>query len=141
MQTMLSVKERLAGNKLNPRLQNETSVSCGRSRMHVLVLESRRCWHQGGGMKRRRKQEEKRTGGGSLVPRWITYSLISTDGMDLGAEHHRCEDEEEETLKAQEYEEDDCCWRREGTALWDREGHGGKEVQGQTRGSCATTPH
>lgn len=43
--------------------------------------------------------------------------LVGTDGVDLGAEHHRGEDEEEEALKAQEYEEDDCCWRREGTAL------------------------
>lgn len=49
---------------------------------------------------------------------WVTYGLVGTDGVDLGAEHHRGEDEEEEALKAQEYEEDDCCWRREGTALW-----------------------
>lgn len=53
----------------------------------------------------------------------------------MGAEHHRGEDEEEETLKAQEYEEDDCCWRREGTALWEgMEGHGGREVKGRKRG-------
>lgn len=37
--------------------------------------------------------------------------------MDLGAKHHRGEDEEEEGLKAQEDEEDDSGWRGEGTAL------------------------
>lgn len=57
------------------------------------------------------------------ISKRVTYSLIGTDGVDLGAEHHRGEDEEEEALKAQEYEEDDCCWRREGTALWGMEGH------------------
>lgn len=40
-----------------------------------------------------------------------TYRLIRTDGMDLGAKHHRGEDEKEEAFKAQEDEEDDCCWR------------------------------
>lgn len=43
--------------------------------------------------------------------------LIGTDGVDLGAKHHRGEDEEEEALKAQEDEKYDCCWRREGAAL------------------------
>lgn len=47
----------------------------------------------------------------------VTHRLIRTDGMDLGAKHHRGEDEKEETLKAQEDEEDDCCWRWEGTAF------------------------
>lgn len=70
-----------------------------------------------------------------MVTKWVTYGLVGTDGVDLGAEHHRGEDEEEETLKAQEYEEDDCCWRREGTALWGMEGHGGREVKGQKRGA------
>lgn len=69
-----------------------------------------------------------------MVTKWITYGLVSTDGVDLGAEHHRGEDEEEETFKAQEYEEDDCCWRREGTALWGMEGRGVREVKGQKRG-------
>lgn len=54
---------------------------------------------------------------GLSVTKWITYCLVGTNGVDLGAEHHRGEDEEEETLKAQEYKEDDCCWRRKGTAL------------------------
>lgn len=53
-----------------------------------------------------------------MVAQRFTYSLVGTDGVDLGAEHHRGEDEEEEALKAQEYEEDDCCWGGEGTALW-----------------------
>ncbi len=70
-----------------------------------------------------------------MVTKWITYGLVGTDGVDLGAEHHRGEDEEEEALKAQEYEEDDCCWRREGTALWGMEGHGGREVKGQKTGA------
>lgn len=42
---------------------------------------------------------------------WVTHRLIRTDGMDLGAKHHRGEDEKEEALKAQEDEEDDCSWR------------------------------
>lgn len=41
----------------------------------------------------------------------VTYRLICTDGMDLGAKHHRGEDEKEEAFKAQEDEEDDGCWR------------------------------
>lgn len=45
--------------------------------------------------------------------------------MNLRPKHHRGEDEEEETFKAQEDEKDDCCWRREGTALWGKEGRGG----------------
>lgn len=45
--------------------------------------------------------------------------------MNLRPKHHRGEDEEEETFKAQEDEKDDCCWRREGTALWGKEGQGG----------------
>lgn len=44
--------------------------------------------------------------------------------MDLGAKHHRGEDEEEEALKAQEDEEDDSGRGGEGTALWGREGRG-----------------
>jgi len=44
--------------------------------------------------------------------------------MDLGAKHHRGEDEEEEGLKAQEDEEDDSGWRGEGTALLGQEGRG-----------------
>ncbi len=44
--------------------------------------------------------------------------------MDLGAKHHRGEDEEEEALKAQEDEEDDSGWRGEGTALWGQERRG-----------------
>lgn len=64
----------------------------------------------------------------------VTYGLVCTNGVDLGAEHHRGEDEEEETLKAQEYKEDDCCWGREGTALWEMEGHG-RKVEGQRKGS------
>lgn len=43
--------------------------------------------------------------------------LVCADGMDLGAKHHRGEDEEEEALKAQEDEEDDSGWRGECTAL------------------------
>lgn len=62
---------------------------------------------------------------------WVTYGLVGTDGVDLGAEHHRGEDEEEEALKAQEYEEDDCCWRREGTALW---GNGREVDTGKWKG-------
>lgn len=62
-----------------------------------------------------------------MVAQWFTYSLVGTDGVDLGAEHHRGEDEEEEALKAQEYEEDDCCWRGEGTALWLGGGEEGKD--------------
>lgn len=45
--------------------------------------------------------------------------------MNLRPKHHRGEDEEEETFKAQEDEKDDCCWRREGTALWGKEGQVG----------------
>ncbi len=44
--------------------------------------------------------------------------------MDLGAKHHRGEDEEEEALKAQEDEEDNSGWRGEGTALWGQERRG-----------------
>lgn len=73
---------------------------------------------QKGGQQQGEEQKDERKGRGLLVTKWITYGLVGTDGVDLGAEHHRGEDEEEETLKAQEYEEDDCCWRREGTALW-----------------------
>lgn len=45
--------------------------------------------------------------------------------MNLRPKHHKGEDEEEETFKAQEDEKDDGCWRREGTALWGKEGQGG----------------
>lgn len=76
-----------------------------------------------GGWGAREVHERKRKGSERQLATWITYGLVGTDGVDLGAEHHRGEDEEEETLKAQEYEEDDCRWRREGTALW---GGGGR---------------
>lgn len=55
------------------------------------------------------------------------------------AEHHRGEDEEEEALKAQEYEEDDCCWRREGTALWGMEGHGKAKKKNYIKNYCSKT--
>lgn len=62
--------------------------------------------------------------------------------MNLRPKHHRGEDEEEETFKAQEDEKDDCCWRREGTALWGKEGQGGgcgraKEDGGMKKRYCA----
>lgn len=41
--------------------------------------------------------------------------------MDLGAEHDRREDQKEETLEAEEDEEDDGCWWGKVTALWRRE--------------------
>lgn len=66
--------------------------------------------------------------------------------MNLRPKHHRGEDEEEETFKAQEDEKDDCCWRREGTALWGKEGQGGgcrgqKKVEAWWRGATVLTPH
>lgn len=51
-----------------------------------------------------------------------THSLISTDRVDLSPKHDRSEDQEEETLKAEEDEENDGCWWREVTALWRRRG-------------------
>ena len=63
-----------------------------------------------------------------------THRLVGADGVDLSSEHDGGEDEEEEALKAQEDEEDNGRWRREGAALWGRRGEGewrrmvGKEI-------------
>lgn len=38
--------------------------------------------------------------------------------MDLSSEHDGGEDQKEETLEAEQNEEDDGRWRREATALW-----------------------
>lgn len=48
----------------------------------------------------------------------FTYRLVAADGVDLGPKHDCSEDQKEETLKAEEDEEDDSCWGREVTALW-----------------------
>lgn len=41
--------------------------------------------------------------------------------MDLRPEHDCREDQKEETLEAEEDEEDDSCWWREIAALWGEE--------------------
>ena len=60
------------------------------------VPESRRRFEQ----KKEVLREEQSGGRVQKVTKWVTYSLIGTDGVDLGAEHHRGEDEEEKALKA-----------------------------------------
>lgn len=47
-----------------------------------------------------------------------THRLIGADGMDLSPEHDGREDQKEETLEAEENEEDDGCWWGEVAALW-----------------------
>lgn len=89
------------------------------------------------GIGNRKEEGRSETSNGGQDSTWITYSLVGADRVDLGAKHHRGKDEEEETLKAQEDEEDDCSWRREGTALWWVEGHGGRDVKGQMK-NCYT---
>lgn len=48
----------------------------------------------------------------------FTHRLIGADGVDLRPEHDSSEDQKEETLKAEEDEEDDGRWWGEVTALW-----------------------
>lgn len=43
--------------------------------------------------------------------------LVGADGVDLGPKHDCGEDQKEETLEAEDDEEDDRCWGREVTAL------------------------
>lgn len=50
-----------------------------------------------------------------------THRLIGAYRMDLSPEHDGREDQKEETLKAEENEEDDGCWWGEVAALWKRE--------------------
>lgn len=47
----------------------------------------------------------------------VSYRLIGADGVNLRAKHDSGEDQEEEAFEAQEDEEDDGCWWREGAAL------------------------
>lgn len=52
-----------------------------------------------------------------LLLQLLDSRLVGADGVDLSPEHDSGENQEEEALKAQKDEEDDCRWWRKVTAL------------------------